>query len=247
MVTPMVSPRRMLLIAALLVAALSSFGSATAAVHHVPSYGGGGHGGHGGHDGGHGGGYYGGYYPAYGYYGYYGYYGPYAYGYYGPYAYGYPYPAEAPDYGIIDCDVDPEEAKVYLDGERLGEADEFDGFPQYLTVPTGHHIVEFRRHGYQTLRLEVEVKPGAYYDVDRRLHPGDINGKPWIEYWGEKPRAHEPEDDADAPPPPRTHHYNEKPKAPKPADSNGDQGDPSDDSGTPESSKAEAGNPPPRP
>lgn len=247
----MISTRRLVLIAALIVIAVLGFGSAAAAVHRVPSYGGGGgHGGGGHHGGGHGGGYYGGYYPYGGFYGgFYGYYGPYAYGYYGygPYAYGYPYPAEAPDFAIVDCDVDPEEAKVYLDGERLGEADLFDGFPDYLTVPTGHHVIEFRRTGFQTLRLEIEVKGGHFYEVDRRLNPGDINGKPHLEHWGVPPQGEEPEEDMEAPQPPRTHHYNEKPQAPKTADPKQDQGDPSGDSKATEVRKAEAGKPNPRP
>src|SRR5215813_12618775 len=214
---PMISPRRLLLIIVVSLAMVASVGSASAAVHRVPQYGGGGGGG--GHDhGGHGhfyGGWYGGYY---GYpFAYYGYYGPYyGYGYYGPYPY---YPAE-PDYAIVDCDVDPEEAKVYLDGVRLGEADDFDGFPQYLTIPTGHHVLEFRRHGYQSLRIELDANPGVYYDVYRKLYAGDINGAPRIEHWGTPPRGQgqghdqQPDQDQDAPPPPRTHHYNEKPQPP---------------------------------
>lgn len=241
--------RRLLFVAALSLALAASLTPAIAGgVHHVPSYGG--SGGHGGHDhGGHGGGgYYGGYYPYFGYYGPYAYGYGYGYGYYGPpFEYGYPYPAEEPDFGIIDCDVEPEEAKVYLDGQKLGEADDFDGFPEYLTVPTGYHVIEFRRHGYQVLRLEMEVKAGRYYEVDRKMHAGDINGKPWIEYWGAPPRGQEPEEDRDAPPPPRTHHYNEKPRDPKAVDSQGDQGDPSGDTNTPDANKADAKSPNPRP
>ena len=248
---PMFYTRRLLLIIVVSLALVVSIGSASAAVHRVPQYGGGGGGGHD-HGHGHGGywghgGYYGGYYPYYGYgypyFAFYGYYGPYGYyggpyyGYYGPSPY---YPGE-PDYAVVDCDVDPEEAKVYLDGERLGEADDFDGFPQYLTIPTGHHVLEFRRHGYQTLRIELDAKPGVYYDVYRKLYAGDINGNPRIEHWGGPPRGQDQEQDEDAPPPPRTrtHHYNEKPQPPKPAGpkSNPDNGD---DTSAPNTRSAEA-------
>src|SRR5687768_2017964 len=85
-------------------------------------------------------------YPYYGYggyygrpYGYYGYYGP---GYYGP-GYGYSgygyYGAPAyvdrgpgSDAAFLDTDVSPEKASVYLDGEYVGVADSFDGYPRYL-------------------------------------------------------------------------------------------------------------------
>jgi hypothetical protein len=145
--------RRALIVVALLTAASLCVAPAVAAVHRVPSYGGGGHGG------GHGGtagtaagaalawrrwrlaggtavvrwrllrrGWYAGvYWPFYGPYWGYGYYG-YPYAYYGGTtvlattvrllaAALWRLPGEGgPDFAVVDCDVDPEEAKVYLDG-----------------------------------------------------------------------------------------------------------------------------------
>ena len=241
--------RRVLIVVTLLVAAAMSVAPVLAAVHRVPVYGGRGHGGHGhgGHGHGHGGhghwhgggGWYGGgWYAGF----YWPYYGPYYYGYYGPpYPYypaygGYYGPGEGPDFAVVDCDVDPEEAKVYLDGERLGEADDFDGYPQYLTISPGEHVIEFRRTGYQTLRLEINAKAGRLYGVDRKMFAGDIKGKPRIERWGAPNGNSVPEDEEDmeAPQPPRTHHYSEKPRPkveePKEdSDVNGDNDEPSEE------------------
>lgn len=89
---------------------------------------------------------------------------------YGPgYAYGYP----PPDYAIIDTDIEPEKANAFLDGEEIGVADDYDGFPDYLEVSPGRHVLEFRAPGYRTLRITVHARRGVYYDIDRRLGRGE--------------------------------------------------------------------------
>lgn len=166
-----------------------------------------------------------------GYYGYRGWYGPY-YGpaYYGPYAY--PYPPEPPNYAIIDTDISPEEAKVYLDGERLGEADDFDGLPKYLLISPGRHVLEFRRSGYQTLRIDIDARRGHYYDIDRSLNEGRSGDKPHEENWGAPPRTrHEMRS-----PPPRSRRGDEdrdddRSLAPDRNDDPDDQANPDDQDG----------------
>jgi len=147
---------------------------------------------------------------------------------------------------VVDCDVDPEEAKVYLDGSRLGEADEFDGFPQYLTISPGHHVIEFRRTGYQTLRLELEARPGGYYDVNRKMYAGDIKGQPHIEYWGTRPNEQQQQQqhvgNMGAPNSSRMHHYSEKPRPKSDQPQEPDAGANDDDS-----AQAEPQNPEPTP
>ena len=103
----------------------------------------------------------------YGYpYGYgYGYgYGPYSRGYYGRYGYGVPR-----SWAVVDTDVSPESARVYLDGEYIGTADDFDGYPDYLYLKRGRYRLEFRLEGYQTRTVEVDARPGVKIDVDDRL------------------------------------------------------------------------------
>jgi PEGA domain-containing protein len=151
--------------------------------------GGGHHGGGGGYRGGGGyhGGYYGGYrgyyggrwgfgwgwgwgWPYYGYspyyYGYAGYPGYYGYGYPGGYGYGY---GPAANWAVIDTDVSPESARVYLDGTYIGTADDFDGFPDYLYLQRGNYRLEFRLDGYETRTIGIEAQRGAKTDIDEKL------------------------------------------------------------------------------
>ncbi len=94
-----------------------------------------------------------------------GWYGP-GYGYYGPYnVYG-----PSSRWGVIDTDISPEEAHVYLDGRYIGTADDFDGNPDYLYLRPGHYRIEFRLEGYETLVREVDSRPGMFVDYKDKLH-----------------------------------------------------------------------------
>ena len=146
-------------------------------------YGGGGH--YGGYYGryygpGHSGRYYGGhsYYPRfrlygglYGYFGYPSYYGyPYYYGYgypyygYGGYGYnGYAYGGygngryEYDDTGAVRLEVEPDDARVFVDGYYAGIADDFNGRSERLRLPAGRHEIALKLEGYNTHRIKVDV------------------------------------------------------------------------------------------
>lgn len=152
--------------------------------------GGGGHpGGGGGHPGGggghHGGGYYGGghyggrYYGGYyrGYYG--GYWGPYWGSYWGPY-WGYWGPSvvvygggggggSLGRFGVVDADVQPEEAELWLDGKLIGRADDFDGFPDYLYLLAGEYKLELKHPRYEPLSLDLKVRRGQLLQLNDEL------------------------------------------------------------------------------
>jgi hypothetical protein len=86
------------------------------------------------------------------------------------YAHGHHYWTGYPsDWSAIDTDIHPEEAEVWLDGEFIGIADRFDGWPSYLEVPPGDHRLEFRLEGYRTLRIDLQARPGAFYRLNRSL------------------------------------------------------------------------------
>jgi hypothetical protein len=97
-----------------------------------------------------------------------GWYGPpYGYG-YAPYGYG--YGAYAPgDWGVVDTDVSPEEARVYLDGRYIGIADDFDGYPDYLYLKPGHYRLEFRLDGYETRSIDLQARVGSKLDINESL------------------------------------------------------------------------------
>lgn len=161
------------------------------------SGGSGSYGGHRGHSGGHGGyrgsyggyrgsyggyrGYYGGYRGYYGGYGWYGYpgwggyYGGYGgYGYYGAPGWGYTsvYPAVGASHGALDLDVSPESAQIYVDGQLVGTADDFDGFPDFLWLEKGTYDVVIFAPGFQTLARQYSVYGGMVIDVEDALVPG---------------------------------------------------------------------------
>lgn len=96
-------------------------------------------------------------------------------GYSVPYTWG--YPTYAPDwsygypgsvgvvpgpttYGGLSFDVTPNDATVYIDGTFVGNAAEFDGSTQPLSLIAGSHRVELRAQGCEPLVFNVDVRPG---------------------------------------------------------------------------------------
>lgn len=77
-------------------------------------------------------------------------------------------------YARIDTDVSPEAAEVYLDGTLIGQADDFDGFPDYLYLETGKYRLEFRHSSYETVVKEIDVQAGHAIAVndEMKLLPG---------------------------------------------------------------------------
>jgi hypothetical protein len=134
------------------------------------------HGSRGGHHGGHwshgshrwygygGFGFYGGY-PGYGYYGY-----PGAYG--GGWGYTSVYPSPGATHGALDLDVSPERAQIYVDGELVGTADDFDGFPDFLWLEKGTYDVVIFNPGFQTIARQYSIYGGLVIDVEDTMVPG---------------------------------------------------------------------------
>lgn len=111
-------------------------------------------------------GFYGGYYP---------YYYPYSYGYGSPY-----YVDRGPEAEVafLDTDISPEKASVYLDGEYVGVADDFDGYPRFLAVEPGAHSIRFEAPGRQTVTRKVRVPRGAVVNFDFSLRKSGARGLP---------------------------------------------------------------------
>jgi hypothetical protein len=91
-------------------------------------------------------------------------YGPYYRGNYGRYGY-----APSGSWAVVDTDISPESARVYLDGQYIGTADDFDGYPDYLYLRRGSYRLEFRLEGYQSRELSVDARPGVKIDLDEKL------------------------------------------------------------------------------
>jgi hypothetical protein len=142
---------------------------------------------HQGHRGG-GNGYYGAYWRG-AYNGWYGHWGPFVgpwsigwWGYWGPYSYYYDTPAyygtrvypndDYGAYGALDLDVSPEKAEVYVNGQRIGVADDYDGYPTYLWLEQGVYDVVFYLDGFETIARQYVIRPGLVIDVEDTMTPG---------------------------------------------------------------------------
>jgi len=73
---------------------------------------------------------------------------------------------------VIETDLRPRRAEVWIDGRMLGQARDFDGRWDRLWIPPGEHVVEFRKEGYQTLRRPVVLPPAGFLRIEERLQRG---------------------------------------------------------------------------
>jgi hypothetical protein len=105
-----------------------------------------------------------------------GWWGPW-YGFYPPYPWGlgvYWYPEQVHEgMGALDLDLKPEEAEVYLDGYKIGVADNFDGWPRYLWLEEGTYDLVFHKDGFETLARQYSIYPGVIIDVEDRMERGE--------------------------------------------------------------------------
>jgi hypothetical protein len=105
-----------------------------------------------------------------------GWWGPW-YGFYPPYPWGlgvYWYPEQIHEgMGALDLDLKPEEAEVYLDGYKIGVADNFDGWPRYLWLDEGTYDLVFHKEGFETLARQYSIYPGVIIDVEDRMERGE--------------------------------------------------------------------------
>ncbi|MGQ9495505.1 MAG: PEGA domain-containing protein [Thermoanaerobaculaceae bacterium] len=74
-----------------------------------------------------------------------------------------------PELTVVDTDVSPEHARVFLDGQLIGTADDFDGNPDYLYLRPGTYTLEFVLPGYENEKVIVEAGPGRYFPLDFAL------------------------------------------------------------------------------
>lgn len=93
---------------------------------------------------------------------------------YGP-GWGYPaaYPRASALYGALNTDVSPERAEIWVDGRRVGVADDFDGFPTHLLLEKGTYDVVIYLPGYRTIARQYSIYPGLVIDVEDRMERGE--------------------------------------------------------------------------
>jgi len=74
-----------------------------------------------------------------------------------------------PELAIVDTDVRPKNARVYLDGRFVGRARYLDGKPGYLYLAPGRYRLELRFDGYQTVSIALAAEAGCRFDFKHRL------------------------------------------------------------------------------
>lgn len=106
-----------------------------------------------------------------GWWGWWGGYYPYPYGYYDPVPY---YASRVRStLGALDLDLRPETAQVFLNGQPIGIADNFDGWPRYLWLEQGTYDLVFYQEGFQTIARQYSIYPGVIIDVEDQMVPGE--------------------------------------------------------------------------
>ncbi len=62
--------------------------------------------------------------------------------------------------GGLSFDIMPSDAQIIVDGQTVGNVGQFTATSQPLGVPAGHHHVELRAPGYQTMSFDVDIVAG---------------------------------------------------------------------------------------
>ena len=107
----------------------------------------------------------------YGYYPYDSFYGSLYYG-YSPYSYGYGRSSYGYRTGSLRLLVEPNQARVYVDGYYAGIVDDFDGLFQRLNISPGRHEITFKLDGFRTYRVRVYVPLDQTVKIHYRMVPG---------------------------------------------------------------------------
>ncbi|MBN2382401.1 PEGA domain-containing protein [bacterium] len=80
--------------------------------------------------------------------------------------------------GYLDLDVVPEDAEVYINDEKRGICDQYNGIPDYLYLEAGTYRISFRRQGYLDYTREIRVRSGSELEFNTRLEPSPAGSGP---------------------------------------------------------------------
>lgn len=81
-------------------------------------------------------------------------------------------PVQLEAQGGLDLDVQPKDTEVFLNGDLIGTAGDFDGWPRYLWLEEDVYELIFYKEGYETVLREIAVRPDVVVSVDFRMQPG---------------------------------------------------------------------------
>jgi hypothetical protein len=75
--------------------------------------------------------------------------------------------------GVIELSGIPEDARVFVDGDKVTVTTPGEGEPAEITVPPGPHRVEVKKDGFQVWGQEVSLAAGGRMPLVARLIPND--------------------------------------------------------------------------
>jgi hypothetical protein len=71
--------------------------------------------------------------------------------------------------GLVKITAEPDSARVYVDGDAVGRARDFNGTPGLLRLSHGTHTIELKKDGYQSYTRRVFVGNQAVEPIDIML------------------------------------------------------------------------------
>jgi hypothetical protein len=73
--------------------------------------------------------------------------------------------------GGVSFEITPSTAELFVDNVRVGTVGEFTSTTQPLGLPAGHHHIEIRATGYQSMSVDVDIIAGQVIPYQGSLAP----------------------------------------------------------------------------
>jgi hypothetical protein len=91
--------------------------------------------------------------------------------------------------GAISLKVRPKSTEIYVDGQPIGRAGKYDGYPGYLWLDSGSHELVFHKEGFRTFARRFEVRTGMVTEVRVDMERGESDPPPSREMRSAPPQA----------------------------------------------------------
>jgi hypothetical protein len=69
-------------------------------------------------------------------------------------------PGQQPSMGGVSFEITPSTAEIFVDGQSVGTVDQFTPRSQPLGLTPGHHNIDVRAPGFQTMSIDVDIVAG---------------------------------------------------------------------------------------
>lgn len=73
--------------------------------------------------------------------------------------------------GGVSFDITPDSAEIYVDGNYVGQVNQYTATSQPLGLPAGRHHIEIREPGYQVSSFDLDIMAGQVIPFQGQLEP----------------------------------------------------------------------------